>query len=91
VANDDTITVGQNEIVTIDVLQNDTDDDNDPLTVTNVTEVTNPFKEAVQVSNGGDDVTYTSGNQTGTFVFEYTISDGRGGTDTGTVTIQVTS
>jgi hypothetical protein len=89
VANDDTITVSQDQIITIDVLNNDTDEDGDPLIVTNVTEVSNPFKEAVQVSNGGANVTYRSGNQTGTFVFEYTISDGKGGTDTGTVTITV--
>jgi hypothetical protein len=91
VARDDTIIVGRNTNITIDVLANDSDTDGDTLVVTNVDEITQPFKETVQVSNGGSNVTYLSGNQTGTFVFEYTISDGNGGEAKARVTIEVTS
>ena len=53
-ANDDTARTDEDTAVDIDVLDNDTDPDGDPLTVSNVTN--GNFGD---VSNNGDDVTYT--------------------------------
>ena len=86
VAANDTATTSQNTAVTIDVLNNDSDPDNDTLTVNSVTQGTHG-----SVINNGSDVTYNPDSGfTGTDSFTYTISDGKGGTDTATVTITVT-
>jgi hypothetical protein len=89
-ANDDTVTVNEDENgnVTSQLLANDTDADNDALTV-------------IAVSNAtGGDVTLSSGvvrfagpaNVCGNGVggFDYTISDGQGGTDTAHATVDIT-
>ena len=86
VAEDDSATTPQDTPVTIYVLDNDHDPDNDTLAVDSI----GPASNGSVVSNGND-VTYTpSGNFTGTDRFTYTISDGNGGTDTATVTVAVT-
>ena len=73
--------------VLIDVLANDTDEDNDALTV------------SAPVSDNGGTVSVV-GNQIsyqpaadfhGTETITYTLTDGNGGTDTGTVTVTVSS
>ncbi|MDH3262019.1 MAG: Ig-like domain-containing protein, partial [Acidimicrobiia bacterium] len=88
VANDDLATTDEEVPVTIDVLANDTDPDSDPLTVLSATD---PANGSV-VINGDNTITYTPDlNFTGTDIFDYTISDGNGGTDTATVTITVTA
>src|SRR4029450_3877754 len=86
VANDDTASVVEDGSVTVNVLGNDSDIDNDTLTVTAVT----------QGANGAvtlNPVTYTpSPNFFGTDSFTYTISDGTGGvggTDTATVNVTI--
>jgi hypothetical protein len=85
IANDDTATVAEDSPVTVNVLGNDTDADNDTLNVTAVTQGTNG---SVTLSP----VTYTpNANFHGTDSFTYTVSDGNGGTDTATVTVTVTS
>jgi len=94
-AADDTITVNEDDgAVTLDLLSNDTDIDvNDSLTI---------FDVAFQ--SGGGDLTLGGGTVTfdpngqfetlgvgesATVTFEYTITDGEGGTDTADVTITV--
>lgn len=71
------------------LVSNDTDVDNDTLTVTAVG--TPMVANATAVLNGGN-VTYTpAAGFTGSDSFQYTVSDGNGGTDTGTVNVTVTS
>ena len=83
VAQDDDVVIVSVQPVLIDVLANDSDPDADPLVITAVT--TPPFGSAV-VSGGS--ILYTpGGNFPGIDSFSYTISDGRGGTDTAVVTI----
>ncbi|MEZ5472897.1 MAG: Ig-like domain-containing protein [Marinicella sp.] len=87
VANDDNISIGRNaDAQVIDVLANDTDEDQENiLVIESTTAATNGT-----VVNNGSVVTYTP-NQgfVGTDTFTYTISDGEGGSDTATVTITV--
>ena len=86
-AADDTATTPAGTPVAVNVLKNDTDADGDALTVTGST---TPAHGTTTVNSNGT-VTYTpASGYTGTDVFDYTVSDGRGGTDTGTVTMTVT-
>ena len=86
VANNDTKKVAQNAgATTIDVLANDTDGDNDTLTVTSVTQPTHG--SATFTATG---VTYTpQAGYSGPDSFTYTVSDGKGGTAIGTVNVTV--
>ncbi len=87
VAIDDTGPVTEDGAVTIDVRANDTDTENDPLTVVGVTQPANGT-----VVTDGFSVTYTpNADYNGSDTFTYTISDGNGGTATGTVTLTVTA
>ncbi|MBN1859531.1 tandem-95 repeat protein, partial [Candidatus Bipolaricaulota bacterium] len=84
-ANDDSDTTPEDTPVTVDVLANDTDPDGDPLTVQSVTQPANGT-----VTNNVGDVTYIPNpNFCGSDTFTYTISDGRGGSDTAAVMIEV--
>jgi len=84
-AVDDTATTVEDTWVTIDVLGNDSDLENDPLTVTAVG--ASPYGSA---TTSGVTVTYTPTlSFNGTDVFTYTLSDGSL-TDTATVTVTVT-
>ena len=86
VAGDDTAATAPNTPVTISVLANDSDVDGDALTVSNVANVTN----GTATINVNNTVTLTpSTGFTGSATFDYTVSDGNGGTDTGTVTVEV--
>ncbi len=74
---------------TIDVLANDTDPDSATLTIIATTDGT---KGSVSITNGGDDLSYDpDANVTGSDTFTYTVSDGSGGTDVGTVTVLIAS
>ncbi|MHC4477287.1 MAG: GEVED domain-containing protein [Planctomycetota bacterium] len=85
-ANDDTVVTLQDTPVMIEVLANDGDPDDDPLTVDSVTQGENGSAEI----NEDNTVTYTPNpGFYGPDTFTYTISDGRGGTDTATVTVTV--
>lgn len=71
---------------TISVLTNDTDPEDDPLTVINTSSGTN----GTTTINADGTVTYTPDEGfTGTDTFTYEIEDGNGGTDTATVTVEV--
>ena len=86
-AANDNATTDENTAVTIAVRANDTDADGDPLTVTGVTQGANG-SVVIDAVTGNPIYTPNSGF-TGTDVFTYTIDDGRGGTDTGTVAVTV--
>ncbi|MEJ5992497.1 Ig-like domain-containing protein, partial [Ramlibacter sp. PS3R-8] len=74
-------------MTTASLLANDSDPDGgDTLTVTGVS---NPVGGTVSLA-GGNVVFTPAANFTGTATFDYTISDGRGGTSTATVTVNVT-
>ncbi len=76
----------KNVAVTIDVLANDYDPDGDPLTIT---QVTTPSTGSAQIILGKE-IRYTPASGfTGIATFSYTISDGRGGTASAGVTVQV--
>jgi LPXTG-motif cell wall-anchored protein len=73
---------------TVSVLANDTDPEGDPLTVTSVGAAAHG---TVTVIAGGTGVTYKpTAGYSGPDSFTYTISDGYGGTATGTVSVTVT-
>ncbi|MEN6330126.1 MAG: Ig-like domain-containing protein [Methanobacteriaceae archaeon] len=83
VANDDCVTTGENTPVLIDVLANDQDPDCDLLVLS---DVTNPAHGTVCIIDGK--VQYTPDkNWNGKDTFTYCVADGKGGTDTGTVTV----
>jgi VCBS repeat-containing protein len=86
VAVNDSAITNEDTPVVIDVLNNDSDVDGDALTVDSVTQGTNG-----SVINNGSNVTYTPAlGFNGTDSFNYTVSDGNGGTDTATVSVNVT-
>jgi len=84
IANPDYAVAKFNTPVTIPVLANDSDPDGDPLTIVSFTQAGHGT-----VSRGPDNtLVYTATqNFIGTDVFQYTISDGRGGTASTTVTV----
>ncbi len=87
VATNDTATTNEDTSVTIDVLENDTDADKDSLSIDSVT---SPSNGTAQISSG--EIEYTpTGDYNGSDAFTYTVSDGNGGTATGTVNVTVTS
>ena len=86
VATDDTAATAMGIAVDIDVLANDTDLDQDTLSVS---EVTQGAHGSVAV-NPDDTVKYTPNSGfVGTDTFTYTVSDGRDGEDSATVTVDV--
>ncbi|MDI6623497.1 MAG: Ig-like domain-containing protein [Brevundimonas sp.] len=70
------------------VLSNDTDANGHALTVTGVSNVTGG---SATIASGGGYVTFNAPGFIGTYSFNYTVSDGNGGTDVGLVTVDVTS
>jgi VCBS repeat-containing protein len=84
----DSTTVAEDGSVNVPVLSNDTDPENDTLSVTAVTQ----GAHGAVVINPDKTVKYTPvANYNGSDTFTYTISDGNGGTATGTVTVTVTA
>ncbi len=86
-ASADSATTAEDTAKSISVLTNDSDPDGDTLSVTAVTQ---PAHGSVTFTASG--VTYTpAANYNGADSFTYTISDGNGGTSTGTVSISITA
>ncbi len=84
-AVDDSVTIEEEQTVTIDILANDYDADADSLSFTVLTDPLNGTQMSAE--NG---ITYIPANGfSGTDNFTYQLSDGRGGTDTGNVKITV--
>lgn len=90
VAVDDSgFVTGFGQVLTIDdgfLLSNDTDGDGDALALTAVGNATNG---SVSIDANGDVVFTPGAGYSGPATFEYTVSDGQGGTDTGLVTLTV--
>jgi DNA/RNA endonuclease G (NUC1) len=85
VAVDDSANTDEDTPVTVSVLSNDTDVEGDTLSVSAVTQGAHGSAAIV-----GSDVKYTpASNYNGTDSFTYTVSDGNGGTATGTVNVNV--
>lgn len=88
VANDDYHSAAAGTSQTIFVLDNDTDANGHALTVT---AVTTPTGGGVTIASSGSRVIYTAPSYEGSFEFNYTVSDGHGGSDTATVYVEVTA
>jgi len=87
-ATDDTAETSNTAAVTIDVLANDSDPDDDILSITNVVQGENGSVEI----NDNNTVTYTPNPDfLGTDTFTYTVEDGNENTATATVTVAVTN
>ncbi len=86
VAVNDNVTVDHLEEVLVNLLTNDTDPDGDSLTLVSVTQ---PSNAVVTISNTSGTVTVLGTSEDTTATFTYVVSDGQGGTDTGTVTVTV--
>jgi hypothetical protein len=85
-ALDDVASVLEDQVVQIAVLGNDTDPDGDVLAVTSATGGTN----GTTVVNADGTISYTpTAGFSGTDSFSYTVSDGKGGSDTATVDVTV--
>jgi VCBS repeat-containing protein len=87
VGNEDSVAAHQ--WINIDVLANDSDPDNDPLTVTQVSTPTNLGEVSI---NGDNTLRYRRHKRFGNDAcddFTYTISDGNGGFDTASVYVTV--
>ncbi|WP_229426656.1 DUF4082 domain-containing protein [Microvirga alba] len=90
--NDNGFTATRNTALTIPtsaLLANDTDPDGDPLSVTGVSGATNG---TVALNAQGTAITFTPATgYTGAAGFNYSISDGRGGTSSANVSLNVTA
>jgi hypothetical protein len=85
-AVDDSTETFRSQPVTVNVLANDSDADGDPLSVTGTS---GPAHGTAQANQNGT-VTYTPDTgYTGSDSFTYSISDGKGGSDTGNVSVNV--
>ena len=85
-AVDDHKTTAPDTAVDVDVLQNDSDPDGDPIAVTTL----NMPSNGAVVNNGDGTITYTPDpGFIGTDSFTYTITDFNNGIDTATVTVKV--
>lgn len=85
VAVDDTKATPSDTAVNIDVMDNDSDPENDTLTITAVTQGSKGV-----VTHDGTAVTYTpNAGEAGNDSFTYTVDDGNGGSATANVTVQL--
>lgn len=88
---DEAIAVGEGGSLTLkasDLLANDTDADGDTLSIT---AVGNSDHGTVTLAADGTIQFVPDADYSGPATFEYTVSDGHGGTDTATVTVQVSA
>jgi len=85
IAQDDSQTTQEDTPVTVLVLSNDSDPDDDPLRIESIT----PPSNGIVVNNGLALVYEPDPEYSGPDSFTYTVSDNRGGTDTARVTILI--
>lgn len=91
VATPEATTTQPGKPVTYNVLPNDSDPENDTLTVTSANITSGDTLGSVSFTADGN-ITYTpSAGFTGTTVITYTISDGNGGTASSTLSITITA
>ncbi len=88
VANDDTFSGNEDTIISGNVLANDTDANNDTLTVTPAT-ITTGNGGTVNLNADGSFTYQGAANFNGTDGFSYTADDGRGGVSAANVTINI--
>lgn len=89
-AVDDMVTTDEETVIEIDVLDNDTDPEGDPLTVIAVGNFLNGTAQIINNGNGATQVRFSpSPGFSGTASFTYTIDDGNGNTDQAMVTVTV--
>ncbi|MEN3011154.1 MAG: Ig-like domain-containing protein, partial [Candidatus Bipolaricaulaceae bacterium] len=87
-AVNDAVTTLEDTSVDINVLANDTDPENDPLSIQSFTQ---PDRGSVSQTPSTNILRYTPPKDWyGETSFTYTVSDGKGGTDTATVIVTVT-
>lgn len=87
VANPDSVTIDEDTNTTIDVLANDTDDNNATLTIVSVTQ---PSHGTATIENNGTALLYVpEANFNGNDLLSYTIQDPDGGTSDANVSITV--
>lgn len=90
VAADDLVTIAEDASLTISVLSNDTDADNDALLISSVSSP--PANGTALITDTNTTLTYSpDANFFGIDNIGYTIQDGFGGTATGTITVIVTT
>ncbi|MEM9273768.1 MAG: FG-GAP-like repeat-containing protein [Cyanobacteria bacterium P01_F01_bin.143] len=104
VARADNFTINENQIIASNVLQNDTDVDGDDLTVTAINGNSNNIDQQITLPSGvrltlNSNGTFSynpnpvfdslNAGETATDSFNYTISDGNGGTDIGRVSFTI--
>lgn len=82
-AVEDAFDANYNTPVIVNVLANDTDPDNDALKVISL--IQPPVGTVTDMGNG--DIKFDPQNHVGSISFSYTVSDGKGGTDTTVVTV----
>ena len=85
--NDGTIQIVSGDTVSVNVVANDSDPDGDPLTVIGLSKTTSTKAD---YSFSGGYITVMAKSSKGGDSLTYTISDGRGGTATATLSINVT-
>ncbi|SCA57729.1 putative Outer membrane adhesin like proteiin [Candidatus Terasakiella magnetica] len=95
-AQDDSFTATEDVGETFDLVANDSDANGDSLTITQIGGADIGVGETVEVENGsvtlnadGSINFMPSSNFSGDVSFDYTVSDGQGGSDTATATIDV--
>ena len=88
VATDDLVVAKPGRTVAVDVLSNDLDTDGDTLSLEGDPVSSDP---SLGVSTRAGRLVLNLPDKEGNHSVAYTVSDGRGGTDTGTVTVQVSS
>ena len=89
IASNDMASTNVNQSITIDVLANDTDADNDLLTITDLSTVSNG---SASIVSGSSAILVTPAyDSTLPVTFTYTISDGKGGTATADVVVTLGS
>ena len=100
IAVNDSYTVNEDESIALNPLKGDSDIDGDTLSITSIngTVLTPGIAQLISVPNGSVSIDSNGGisfkpeaNFNGQVEFDYTISDGKGGTATATETITVTA